>query len=80
MREGTTSPAGPVERVAVRTGGNALLETGGEDGEPGLIQSAGYGREPGDDVLAVAAGLQNADDAGQLALGAAQCLKTSPTI
>src|SRR6185369_9756901 len=48
--------------------GEALLEPGGHDGEAGPVQRARDGRQLGDDVLALAALLEHAQDAGQLAL------------
>ena len=65
---------GAVEGVAVRAGGDALLEAGGDDGEPGLVQGPGNGGKLRDDVLAVTPRLEHADHARELTLGAAQPL------
>src|SRR6266498_5680695 len=55
-----------------RRRGQALLETAGDELEAGTVQRTRDRGELGDDVGAVAAALQHADDAPQLALGAAQ--------
>src|SRR6266540_7507228 len=55
-----------------RLRGQALLETAGDELEAGTVQRTRDRGELGDDVGAVAAALQHADDAPQLALGAAQ--------
>src|SRR5680860_428259 len=49
-----------------------LLEAGRDDGEAGPVQGAVHRSELGDDVLAVAALLDHAQDAADLALGSAQ--------
>src|SRR6266498_2232594 len=76
--EGEEQPLQPglVDRglLAGRSRGDALLEPAGDELEAGAVQRAGDRGELGDDVGAVAAVLQHADDAPQLALGAAQPL------
>ena len=44
------------------------LQAGGHDGEPGSVEGLADGGELGDDVLAVAALLEHADDAAELSL------------
>ena len=48
----------------------ALLQAAGDDGEAGPVERLGDRGELGDDVLAVAPLLEQAEHAGQLALGA----------
>jgi hypothetical protein len=52
--------------------GQALAHPTRDDLETGPVERAGDGGELGDDVLAVASGFDHGDDAGELALGAAQ--------
>src|SRR5665647_1678824 len=61
-----------VHRVGAVGLGQALLEAGRDDGEAGPVQGAVGRSELGDDVLAVAALLDHAQDAADLALGSAQ--------
>ena len=59
-----------VDAVQLVTGAEALLEPAGDDGEARPVESLGDGGELGDDVLAVAALLDQSEYVGELALGA----------
>src|SRR5512132_3188544 len=58
-----------VEAFGVAPFGEALFQAGGHDGEPGSVEGLADGGELGDDVFALLAVLQHADDGVELSSG-----------
>ena len=71
LLDGVEGVAGGLGLVGV---GDAVGEAGGDELEPGLFEGSGGSADLGDDVFALAAVVEHAFDAGELAADTVQAL------